>query len=343
MPSVRQPSAPADPPPYLERALRGASYEAARVALDLLDVGVPAHDVIGDLLAPAQQQVGDRWQVNELTVADEHLATGVASAALHALASSVAAPATGGLVVVACAEGDWHGIAAHMFAEQLRSCGFAVAHLGASTPAEHLAAFVARHRPAALAISCNLPLFYAGVSRLANAAHAHGVPVLAGGRAFDGRPERALRIGADAWAADLDESLPILASWQQEPPAVATEPVHLDGVALELDASAPHIARSAFDDLTRRFRAVGSYDDAQLARTREDLEFIVQFIAATRLVGDVTVLTTFLTWLTDLLAARGVPGRALEAGLESVRFVLAEVDPSAAALCDTGLAHLAHA
>lgn len=330
-------------PPYLEQALRGASHEAARVALDLLDMGVPGGNVIGDLLAAAQQQVGDRWQTNELSVADEHLATGVAEVALHALAGTVTAPATSGFVVVACAEGDWHGIAAHMFAEQLRSRGFAVAFLGASTPADHVATFVARHRPDALAVSCNLPLFYAGVSRLADAAHAHGVPVLAGGRSLSGGPERALRIGADAWAADLDESVQLLTAWQHEAPAVTTEPTRLDRAALELDASAPDIGRAAFDDLTRRFPAMGSYDDAQLARTREDLVFIVQFIAASQLVGDITVLTDLLTWLADLLAARGVPRRALEAGLESLQSSLIELNRSAAALCDTGLAHLSAA
>ena len=38
--------------PYLERALRGASHEAARVALDLLDTGVPEGNVIGDSSRP---------------------------------------------------------------------------------------------------------------------------------------------------------------------------------------------------------------------------------------------------------------------------------------------------
>ena len=273
-------------------------------------------------------------------MADEHLATGVAEVALHALAGTVTAPATAGFVVVACAEGDWHGIAAHMFAEQLRSRGFAVAYLGASTPADHVASFVARHHPDALAISCNLPLFYAGVTRLADAAHTHGVPVLAGGRSLGGGPERALRIGADGWATDLDEAVRLLTAWQHDPPAVAGEPTRFERSAMELDASAPHIGRLVFEDLTRRFPAMTSYDDAQLARTREDLVFIVQFIAASQLVGDTTVLTAFLTWLTDLLAARGVPRRALEAGLESLQSVLIEVDQSAAKLCDTGLAHL---
>lgn len=326
--------------PYLERALQGASHEAARVALDLLDSGVPESAVIGDLLAPAQQEVGDRWQSNELTVADEHLATGVAEVALHALAGTVTAPATAGFVVVACAEGDWHSIAAHMYAEQLRDRGFAVAFLGASTPADHVASFVARHHPDALAISCNLPLFYAGVTRLADAAHLHGVPVLAGGRSLDGGPERALRIGADGWAGDLDESVKLLTAWSQEAPPVAATPTPFDRAAMRLDASAPHTGGVAFEDLTRRFPAMGSYDEAQIARTREDLVFIVQFLAASRLVDDITVLTTFLTWLADLLAARGVPRRALEAGLESLHSVLVEVDASAATLCETGLAHL---
>ena len=102
------------------------------------------------------------------------------------------------LVVVTCAEGDWHAIAAHMFAEQLRSRGVVVAYLGASTPADHVARFFARHRPEVVAVSCNLPLYFRGLSRIADVAHALGIPVLAGG-AGDGRERREIVEAGRRW------------------------------------------------------------------------------------------------------------------------------------------------
>lgn len=327
---------------FLDLALLGQSRDAVAITLELLDAGVPEDEVIGDLLAAAQRQVGEGWQQNLLSVADEHLATGAAESALHALAAATPAPAETGLVVVACAEGDWHAVAAHMIAEQLRARGVPVAFLGASTPADHVASFVARHRPAALAVSCNLPLFYSGVARLADAAHASGVPVLAGGRALRAGGARAGRLGADGSADDVNDAVATLAAWGQQPPAVLECATVLDADGLELQARADELGASAFHDLADRFPAMSGYDDRQIARAGEDLVFIVRFVAAAQLVDDDLVLTEFLDWLTDLLAARGVPAAAVAAGLEVLQPRLAGVSPAAGMLGDRGIRHLAH-
>ena len=63
--------------PYMELALSGETSRAVRLTLDLLDRGTSENSLITDVLAPAQRQIGDRWQRNLLDVADEHVATGV--------------------------------------------------------------------------------------------------------------------------------------------------------------------------------------------------------------------------------------------------------------------------
>jgi len=326
---------------FLDCALVGEARQATKMALELLDWGVPEDLIITDLLASAQRQVGERWHRNELSVAEEHLATGAAESALHALADATAAPSTGATVVVACAEGDWHSVPAHMFAEQLRARGAAVVFLGASTPAEHVATFLQRHRPDVLAVSCHIPLYYTGVTRLVDAAHAVGIPVIAGGRAFHDCPERAGRLGADGWAGDVAEAAAVMAGWRDERPTVRPEPTPVNAGAVELDARARELAATAWGDLACRFPAMARYDQRQLARTREDLAFIVQFVAAAQLVGDQEVLTTFLDWLALLLERRGVPERALHAGLEALHPLLRDVSQAAGDLGDIGIRHLA--
>jgi len=327
---------------FLDLALLGQSREAVAITLELLDAGVPEDEIIGDLLAAAQRQVGDGWQRNQLSVADEHVATGAAESALHALAAATPAPASSGLVVVACAEGDWHAVAAHMIAEQLRARGIAVAFLGASTPADHVASFVERRRPVALAISCNLALFYSGVARLADAAHAAGVPVLAGGRALrGGGGARAQRLGADASANDVTDAVATLAAWARQPPPVLQSATVLDADGLELEVRAAELGGSAYGDLVDSFPAMSGYDDRQIARTREDLVFIARFVAASQLVADDLVFTEFLDWLTELLAARGVPAAAVGAGLKVLQPRLLSVSPAAGRLGELGVRHLA--
>jgi hypothetical protein len=81
---------------------------------------------------------------------------------------------------------------------------------------------------------------------------------------------------------------------------------------------------------------MADYDERQIARTGEDLVFIVRFLAAALLTADHTIFGDFLDWLQNLLVQRGVPPQALVAGLEALRPVIEAVDTGAALLLDLG-------
>ncbi len=303
---------------FVGQAVSGETVAAIDFTIQLLDTGVSKVDIIGDVMAPAQREVGDRWQRGELSVADEHLASGVTESALYALASAPPTPRYTGSVVVACAPGNWHSIAGHMIAEQLQAEGVATAFLGASTPAVDVGRFLATYQPNAIAITCALPLFFSGVTELADVAHELGVPVMAGGHAFEGHPEWATRIGADAYAGDVASALSLLKAWETVPPDPRARFVP-DENARELDARAGELAPRALSELTRRFPAMASYSSHQRQRTEEDLAYMVRFAAAALYVNDNAVFTEFLAWLIELLRARGVPKEAVVAGLESLQ------------------------
>ena len=321
---------------FLELALSGEQRQAVRLATDLLDSGVPTATVITDLLAAVQREIGERWHRAEASTADEHLVTGVSQAALDALSSASAQIEPDGLVVVACAESDWHSLPAQMFAELLRAHGQGVLFLGPSTPAQDVAAFIQRRRPDALAITCNLPLSYIGCARLADVAHADGLPVIAGGRALTAA--RAATLGADAWTPGAGDAAATLRAWRGQAPVVSPHPVQLDQLALRLDAEATALGDAAMHGLEARFASMADYDARQRARSQEDLVYIVRFIAAARLVDDDEVFTSFERWLAALLAARGVPEHALAAGLEALAPLLRDVDRTADRLAVAALA-----
>jgi len=317
---------------YLEQAVRGDGRAGVRLALDFIDNGVPTGDVVVNLLGQAQREVGERWLANRWTVTEEHLVSGVTQKALDAIAHTIEPPAAARLIAVACAEGDWHSLPAQMFAEMLRARGFDVAFLGASAPADHVAAFLARRRPDALAVSCNLALFFGGVTRLADAAHRHGIPVLAGGQALGREPGRAARLGADAWAAGIDGAVTVLRGWQRRPPPVSAEPTPFETAAARLDSAAPEIAGEALRALRADYPPVASFSGKQLARTTEQLAAITRFTAAARLVDDQTVLTEMISWLRTFLTSRGVPAAGLRAGLSALAPVVRRADRGAARL-----------
>jgi len=323
---------------FLDLALAGDRPQAVRLTLDLLDDGFSLPAVLADVIGAAQCEVGLRWQRAELSVADEHLVTGISQAALAALTSNGRHHVAEGTAVVACAEGDWHALPSQMFAESLRAVGQGVLHLGASVPAADVAAMLERRRADALVVTCNLALSYFGVASLAEAAHRQGVPVLAGGRALN--PTRALTLGADAWAAEVAGAAEILRAWRSHPPEVGRDPAALEPAAMTLERRATAIADRALADLTGRFPPVASYDERQRDRTREDLVAIVRFLAAARLVDDDEVFTDFATWLEEVLVVRGVPPAAVAAGLTVLAPLVREVDERCAALIDAAAARL---
>ncbi len=319
---------------YLDDAVAGNRRAAVRLTLDLLDQRVPREQIVADLLAPAQRDVGERWYRGEITPADEHLASGVTAAALDTLMAETSPSVHATNTVITCAEGDFHGLAAQMFGESLREHGIGVTVLGSSTPAEAVADFLTRSGADSLAISCSMPVFFPGTVRLIDAAHSRGIPAIVGGRAFGSGPGRAERLGADAWALSSADAAPILLAWKSDPPLTRPGPTPVDPVGLRLFAQADALGRAALDDFAARFPQAGGYDAHQIARTRGDLVSVVRFLAATLLAADPAILRDYLGWRRNLIVPAGLPPEALNAALEALRPGIEAIDAAAALLLD---------
>jgi hypothetical protein len=223
-----------------------------------------------------------------------------------------------------------------MFGESLRGFGVGVTVLGASTPAPYVAELLSRRNADSLAISCSLPIHFPGVLRLIAIARRQGIPVVVGGRAFGVDGERAARLGADAWALTAEEAAITLKQWRLGSAPTPRPSPPPDARSIHMLEHAEDIAQAALPGLAAAFPAMATYTDDQLARTHEDLEFNVQFLAAAGLVGDDTVYFEFLDWLQTLLTSRGVPRTALPAGLAALRPGVANGYPDMVRLLDLG-------
>jgi methanogenic corrinoid protein MtbC1 len=310
---------------FVDHLARRDRRSAVRQALGLADAGASVQYLVQGLLGPAQAEVGRRWEANRWSVADEHAATAISDAVLAALAWRIEAAEDQGHVVVTCAEGEWHSLPARMVAEVLRTHGWLVTFLGASTPADHVRRFVDEVGGAVgVVVSCSVPIFLGGALRSVQAAQAEGVPVLVGGRAFGPDDLRARRLGADGWAPDADAAGRLLGEWRRQPPAVGKRPAGMrDAEPLELEAARSELVEAAMGELFLRFPPLAGYSEGQLARTREDLGYILQFLEAALLTDDPRLfLDEFLPWLTGVLTSRGLPAAVVAVGLEALGAVL---------------------
>lgn len=305
---------------------------AARIAVRT--GGIPAAVA---LLAAAQREVGRRWQLQQWTVADEHAATAIVDLALTAAALDQPAGAPQGepATAVVCAEGEWHTLAARMVSAELQSAGVGVVFLGASVPAEHLARFLRASTLSAVAVSCSVPIHLPGARRTIAAAHEAGVRAVAGGAGFGPTPARAAALGADAWAADGAAAAVRLAGWSRGGGELAA-PTVSDAAQLALAAVRPEVLDRAIQRLAVEFPPLAHYTDAQRSRTREDLDYILQFVEAALVTGDDTLFGEFVDWLTSLLAARGLPAAVVPLSLRVLADVLPDAHPEATAILRAG-------
>ena len=300
-------------------------YAAAATVFAMLDDGVPAEDVLLDVIAGVQRKVGLEWAANRITVAQEHAATAINDRVIAALAhhrASVPAPPAG-RVTVACVDGEWHALPARLLAEVLRLRGWQVDFLGAQVPTPHLIAHLHHNGPDAVALSCSIPTRLPTAHAAITASQAAGATVLAGGAAFGPDGRYAYQLGADAWAPDArgaEERLrkgfpPVHAATTTHQP-IDDLPHLADQEYTMVSRSTSHLVADTVAQLSDRFPAMRAYDELQLQRTTEDIAHIVDYLATALYVDHDDLFTGFVTWTAEILEARGVPGASLRPALD---------------------------
>lgn len=128
-----------------KRLIAGDEAGSWTIVEECLTSGMTPHNLYDRLIAPAMTEVGARWAKGELDVADEHLATAIATRLVGRLGPKFVRPGRSrGVVVLAMIAGDSHGLPSSMLADVLRLQRFDVVDLGANTPKESIAAAAMR-------------------------------------------------------------------------------------------------------------------------------------------------------------------------------------------------------
>jgi diguanylate cyclase (GGDEF)-like protein len=137
-------------------ALCAADAPAAEaVVADALVAGITPTTIMVGVITAAMRRIGEYWELGQMTVADEHLATALSYRALLPLQEplQIAPPRSRERVVLAAVAGQAHVLGLRMVADVLEGAGFDVLYLGADVPAGALREFVADHKPAVVGLS----------------------------------------------------------------------------------------------------------------------------------------------------------------------------------------------
>jgi methanogenic corrinoid protein MtbC1 len=139
---------------FLAALLARDSARARRSVEAALEDGVPIPDLYLEVLEPALREVGHRWAMGTLNVAEEHYATTVAQSILDGLSRRLKrAPKDGRLAVVSGTPEELHALGVRIVADFLEADGWEVILLGPGAPAHDIAQLVESEQPDVVALS----------------------------------------------------------------------------------------------------------------------------------------------------------------------------------------------
>lgn len=118
---------------------------------------LPSRQVFQQFITPAMQHIGSLWEENRITVADEHLATGVCDFVLSRLYNWQGSNSRDGKkVMLFCLEGEQHYIGLKMASTQFVEHGWQVRFFGPDLPLEYAVQTVNEWEPDAIAVSVSI-------------------------------------------------------------------------------------------------------------------------------------------------------------------------------------------
>ena len=117
----------------LAAALESFDEAAAHAVVDSLFARMSLDAVLRDVLVPYLHDLGERWEHDEVSIAQEHFASSVLRGRLLGLARGWGR-GLGPRVVLACAPGEQHDLGLIAFGLALRARGWRIVYLGSDTP-----------------------------------------------------------------------------------------------------------------------------------------------------------------------------------------------------------------
>jgi len=170
------------------------------------------------VVSPVMYRIGLLWERNEISVAEEHVATAVVGRITAALYPRFAAPdAYRGKIVVTAGPNEFHEVGPRMLADFMEMEGWDVTYLGANTPKEALLVILRQQKPFVVALSVatvfNLDQAWQTIDMIKADPDTRNIKILVGGLAFNSMPQLWHDLGADGCAADANSGALTANAW----------------------------------------------------------------------------------------------------------------------------------
>ncbi len=198
---------------YLTALRHGDRRKASKLILDAVNKqNISVRDVYLHVFQPALYEVGRLWQINHISVAEEHFITAATQLVMSQLYPYIFTPEKKDFVFVACSvSGELHEVGMRMVADFFEMEGWDTYYLGANTPVEAVVQAVADRRADVLGVSATMSFHLRAATQMIQAVRecssCSKTKILVGGYCFSVSPDAWRKAGADGYAGNAMQAL----------------------------------------------------------------------------------------------------------------------------------------
>jgi methanogenic corrinoid protein MtbC1 len=203
---------------YLALVIEMEREKAVKHILDLVDRGISIENIYLNIFQITQYEIGRLWQLNQLSVAQEHYATSVTQLAMSQLYPKIFNSfKKGKKALTTCIGDELHELGIRMVADLLELNGWDTIHLGSNTPPAEILDIIEEKEINLLALSATLPNELEEIKNLIKIIRQNSqleqLKVMVGGRIFMQSDKLWQKIGADRFAIDAKEAVKVADSF----------------------------------------------------------------------------------------------------------------------------------
>ncbi len=172
---------------FLKNLIEGNRVACVKIVNELLDANVSVEDIYEYIIRKALYKIGEMWELGEITVAAEHLASSIAESVLNELYQGILTDIRiDKKVVIGCVPNEFHQIGVKMVSDIFEKHGWTVFFLGANVPITDLIAFAHGIKADVIALSMSLYSHLMDLLEILNRIQVEFpmMQVLVGGQAF---------------------------------------------------------------------------------------------------------------------------------------------------------------
>jgi len=200
---------------YLETLRHGERSAATRMILEAVDQGLSVKDIYLHVFQSSQYEIGRLWQMNQMSVAEEHYCTAATQLIMAQLYPKIFNTERNGRRMVAtCIGNELHEIGMHMVADFFEMDGWDTYYLGANMPIAGILKSLTERKPDVLAISVTMTFHIKLVTELIERVRAvdtkKRIKIIAGGYPFNIEKELWRQVGADGYASNAGQAVELV-------------------------------------------------------------------------------------------------------------------------------------